>query len=420
MAGLEIALIIIWPLIFIPLFLAFKRFPSKFKNGLYFVASLTYVLIVSYGTLFINMQVAFSFLEFSLQSEFYAILIAISFSALLLTAYNIGHGYTSSVIYDSFFYILLSGLAGSILSANLLTSYVFLELMLFSASYLIFSIKGAVKAAYKYTFMNMVGTMLLLLALILYSSGQGSQFMGLSLLVGLMIKCGLIPLHIWVADAYARSPIPIAIMLATGVNAAALLTLYKFSPLLDLNALGVVGLLTALIASFVCIDQRLKMRKTFAYFSIAETGFVVYGISLSSPIAVQGFLILLLTQMFAKSILFQFSGLVTEVSGLIRAHHNIALFSFFVAIFSICGIPLTGGFIGKVLIVLATLKSGNVLAAALFTISSLFLVIGALRAYKRFAQLKPTRIAYSSSLTAMLLSSVVTIVIGLSAVLLWI
>ncbi|RLJ08516.1 MAG: hypothetical protein DRP12_00340 [Candidatus Aenigmatarchaeota archaeon] len=416
---------IFFPLIFIPFFILLKRGKTYFyvlqtclHLGLLFSL---YLVLQQVG----GFELSFAVFHFSFRLDLFVFAFAIMFSNFLIMFYNIGHGYVSSALYDSFLCLLLSSLFGSVFASDLLTIFIFLDLTLFSAGYLIFSIREAVKAAYKYVFLNILASIFLLGGIFLYSSYLGTYeilplpsdfgIVSFFLLLGLFIKAGVFPFHLWVPDAYSKSPIPVACLLSGGAGAITLLSIYKLLPLILFpEVLRFFGMITALFASLIAIDPRLNLRKTFSYFCIAETGFVIYALGLNSSMAIFGAFILVLTQTFAKSLLFSFAGLITEEHGVLPRHYSWALFGLLVGGFSVSGLPITGGFVGKFAIISAAYQTGSILGLVLFPLSSFFLVLALLKVYERFSQLKRIRKAHYTTLLSILMFSLINIIIGLS------
>jgi formate hydrogenlyase subunit 3/multisubunit Na+/H+ antiporter MnhD subunit len=180
--------------------------------------------------------------------------------------------------------------------------------------------------------------------------------------------------------------------------------------------LQVIGIVTALYASIIAINQH-ALRKRFAYFSIAETGFIIYAFSLGNPEAIAGGFILLITQIFVKPVLFLFSGLLTEEHGLIKKVHNFGLFGLVTGSFSIAGIPITGGFLGKYLILYSAYLARDYLSIALLLLASFFLLYSFLLSYSKVSALKQEKEPHFTTLMSIMILSIIIILIGLVPIL---
>ncbi len=427
-----VALSIVFPLVSALVLIAVRKRHKSVKNLIYF--GQTFISLVIMGTLFFFAGSGFSFtvgfLNFNVTMLLLLVALAIVTANFLVMFYNIGHGYSGSVQYDIFMCILLSSLIGGVFAADLITNYIFLDLTLFSAGYLIFSIKDGVRAAYKFTFMNFLASMFILFSIILFSSYTGGfsiqpltsvpgleKLVLFGLLIGILTKVGAVPFHLWVSSTYSDSAVPVTAILAGSANCVGLLMLYKIMPILQLNDfLRVIGIVSALYASMIAINQHV-LRKRFAYFSIAETGFIIYAFSLGNPEAIAGGFILLITQIFAKPLLFLFAGLLTEEHGLIKKVHNFGLFGLVTGSFSIAGIPITGGFLGKYLILYSAYLAHDYLSIALLLLSSFFLLYGFLLSYGKVSALKQEREPHFTTLMSIMILSIIVILIGLVPIL---
>jgi len=435
MASVAVTLAIfsmVFPLLSALVFVAIKKEHKKIKNVIYLWQTLISFLAMLALSLFIGEGFSFSilFLNFNVTMMLYLVALAVTAANFLIMFYNIGHGYAGSMQYDIFLCLLLSGLIGGIFAVDLITNYVFLDIVLFSAGYLIFSIKDGVRAAYKFTFMNFLASILVLFSIILFSSYTGSfsiqplsyahgfeKLVMFGLVIGLLTKAGAVPFHLWVSSAYSESAIPVAALMAGAVNCVGLLTLSKIMPLLQVNGfLQVIGIATALYAAAVSMNQR-TFRKKFAYWSVAETGFIIYALSLNNATALLGAMMLIITQIFAKPLLFLLAGLITEEHGLLKRVHNFAMFSLITGGFSISGIPITGGFLGKYLILVSAYLAGDYISIALLLLASFFLLVSFLSAYDRVSALKQENEPHFMTLLAILVLAVIVIMIGVVPIL---
>ncbi len=431
MASLAIALVvfsIVFPMISGLIFVAVRREHKKVKSIIYVGQTLISLIAMAALLFYVGDGLSFDvgFLAFNVTPLLCLVALAIVAANFLIMFFNVGHGYSGSVQYDIFMCILLSSLIGGVFASDLITNYIFLDLTLFSAGYLIFSIKDGVRAAYKFTFMNFLASMLILFSIILFSSYTGGfaiqplnsvhgfeKLVLFGLMVGLLTKVGAVPFHFWVSSAYSESAVPVAAILAGAANCVGLLMLYKIMPIMQLNDfLMVIGIVTALYASIVSVNQHI-FRKRFAYFSIAETGFIIYAFSVGSPAAVMGGFILLITQIFVKPLLFLFAGLVTEEHGLLKKVHNFALFGLVTGSFSIAGIPITGGFLGKYLILYSAYLAKDYLSIVLMLTASFFLLLSFLRSYEKVSALKQESEPHFTTLVSIFLLAVIVILIGL-------
>ena len=261
--------------------------------------------------------------------------------------------YTRFMGYLSLF---AGSMMGLVMSDNLLTLFVFWELMGFCSYSLIgffYNKPSAYKAAVKAFMTTRVGDMLLLLGMVyLYAEtgslnffdithsheilehlGTTSSILGLSAagVIGLLIFGGTVgksaqfPLHVWLPDAM-EGPTPVSAMIhaATMVSAGIFLTL-RFFPLFQVTGEGstafqivaLIGAITAFIGATIAVAQY-DIKRVLAYSTISQLGFMVAAIGVGGYIPAAFHL---LTHAFFKALLFLGSGSV--IHGVEHGHHHL-------------------------------------------------------------------------------------------------
>lgn len=421
MAGVKFALFLaalFSPLVFIPFFVSAQKQPrAKLALAILKTAVQTFAIFCLWH--FIPFKLSIGALEFSVTNFSFALAGSVSICTLFIMLYNLGHKYIGDVVYDIFFCILLSALIGSIFASNLLTIYIFLDFALFAGGYLLYTIRTQVKIAYQYVLLNLLGSGLILFFMILYSSETGgyiiqqvqlSKFALFGLIVGMMIKAGLVPLHIWAPPSYSKSVIPVASALAGGLNAAVLYALYKFLPLLPASFLFLVGALSLLYGSMFALLEN-EMRKSLAYISIAESGLFVCALAIG---AIAGALYLILAAMLAKTSLFLLAGLLERAKGLTKRNFYIALFGFLTACFSIIGLPGTAGFVAHLNILYTALKIKQYIFLLAFVLANILLLASLLKLYTYLTSSPYKRNHPRPTLAALIILSLVNITLGLA------
>jgi NADH-quinone oxidoreductase subunit N len=198
-------------------------------------------------------------------------------------------------------------------------------------------------------------------------------FVGLGLMmVGFGFKVALAPFHAWTPDVYEGAPIPITALLAVASKGAALLALarilYQVFP--DLNQqwqaiLWPSAVLTMAIGNIAALTQP-NIKRMLAYSSIAHAGYLLVGLTAHNPLGTQGILFYLVA--YALMTLGAFT--VVQIVGRRGEEHTtikdyngigyrypflgIALSIFLI---SLAGIPATAGFMGKLLVFAAAVRS---------------------------------------------------------------
>jgi NADH-quinone oxidoreductase subunit N len=227
------------------------------------------------------------------------------------------------------------------------------------------------------------------LGLRMYALGQPILMLGFLLfLVGLFFKLSLIPFHFWAPDVYQGAPTPVSALMAVGgKTAAAAAAIRVFLSVFSANGelaqkwlilMMAVGILTIFVGSMVALTQR-HMKRLLAYSSIVHAGFIALGIgalaipALAAPM-LQALLFYLAAYLFMNVGAFAVAGAVekggnmdeslTSYAGLGNSAPALAaVFSVF--LFSLAGIPLTAGFLGKFYIFRVLVNGGYYRIAAL-------------------------------------------------------
>ena len=209
--------------------------------------------------------------------------------------------------------------------------------------------------------------------------------MGL-LLVGFGFKVALVPFHSWAPDVYEGAPTPVTAFMAVGPKAAGFAALIRILvqafPYLseDWSAiLWLLAILTMTLGNVVAVLQT-NVKRMLAYSAIAHAGYILVGIVANSS---QGFSAVLFylviytaMNLVAFSIILSLSRkgdmgvTIEDYAGLGRTN-PFAAAAFSLALISLAGIPLTGGFIGKFYIFSAAIQNGYIGLAVIGVLNSL-------------------------------------------------
>lgn len=206
------------------------------------------------------------------------------------------------------------------------------------------------------------------------------------LAVGLGFKAAMVPFHMWTPDAYQGAPTPVTAFMAGGTKAAAFAALIRILvvSLPELRwdwqpPLAVLAVVTIAFASVLAVAQT-DVKRMLAYSSIAHAGFVGIAVVAASRSGIAAALLYLLvyTAMtigaFASVMLFLEDGgtervHLTKYSGLgVRRPAAAALFAFFM--FSLAGIPPTGGFWAKWYVFFAVIRAHHAWLAVVAVLAS--------------------------------------------------
>ena len=279
----------------------------------------------------------------------------------------------------AFFFISFGALIAVCMSSNLITMYLFFEILTLSTVPLVLHelTKEAVTAGLKYLFYANYG---LFLAAVMIG------------IVGFGTKAGMYPMHGWLPAAHPIAPAP-ASSLLSGIVAKAgvvcVVRLVYYSVGAD-NIRGTwvqtawmcLAMLTVFMGSMMAFCEKI-MKKRLAYSTISQISYIMLGLSFLSPEGLKGGLLHLMQHAASKGCLFLVAGVfiyklgvrnVTDLKGIGR-RMPVTMWCFTIASLSLVGIPPLGGFVSKWVIASAALSYGVVpfayLAPAVLLVSAL-------------------------------------------------
>ncbi|HEX3560839.1 MAG TPA: NADH-quinone oxidoreductase subunit N [Pyrinomonadaceae bacterium] len=197
----------------------------------------------------------------------------------------------------------------------------------------------------------------------------------IALAAGLFFKIAAVPFHMWAPDAYQGAPTSVTAFLSTGSKAASF-ALYArifvealggmrldWAPLL-----GLVAAVTIMVGNWAAVTQS-NSKRLLAYSSVSNAGYLLLGIIAANSYGYTGLVIYLIVYTFMNIgafgviISLRRRGIigdeVDDLTGLGQKAPGTALM---MAIFmlSLGGLPVTGGFIGKLYLFWGLLKRGDV------------------------------------------------------------
>jgi len=207
----------------------------------------------------------------------------------------------------------------------------------------------------------------------------------LFMLVGLLFKVGAVPFHMWVPDIYQGAPSPITAYMSVASKAAAFAVIMRIfmqdlsvlQPIWILNITG-IAVLTMTLGSFVALAQK-NIKRMLAYSSIAHAGFLMLGLVAGGRDGMASIMLYLLIYTFMTIGIFAVIILlnkgvslgepIEDFSGLAKTHPGLAFMSL-IFLFSLAGIPPTGGFFAKFYVLTALVDTGHVILAVIAVLLS--------------------------------------------------
>ena len=287
-------------------------------------------------------------------------------------------------------FLIMSGVMIGVFAAlDAVLFYVFWEAMLIPM-FLIIGVWGGanrVYAAVKFFLYTLLGSLLMLVALIyLYHQSGGSFaildfhhvaipmtaqiFIFIAFFFAFAVKVPMFPVHTWLPDAHVEAPTGGSVVLAAIMLKVGAYGFIRFSLPIAPDAshyLSGVMIALSLIAvvyiGLVALAQT-DMKKLVAYSSISHMGFVTLGIFIFNAYGMEGALLQMISHGFVSGALFLCIGVLYD-----RMHtRNIAdyggvaktmpVFAAFFMLFAMAnsGLPGTSGFVGEFMVIMGAVK----------------------------------------------------------------
>lgn len=363
--------------------------------------------------------------------------------------------------------LLWSALNGLFLAGDLFNLYVMLELLGLAAAALgaLTGSRDAITANLRYLLVGLVASLTYLLGVALLYTAYGTLDMGLLsdaiaagepspldaaaltlMIAGLALKSALFPLHFWLPPAHASAPAPVSAALSALVVKAAFYLILRlwldlFGPIADLTAamlLGLLGAAAVLWGSWQALRaERLKLLA--AYSTVAQIGylFLFFPLLAATPPGpgrdnlIAALLLMALTHGFAKAGFFMAAGLVQTNAGHDRIDdlggtaQRLPATTFAIALAgsALIGLPPSGSFIGKWLLMQGAIEAGQWWWVVVATLGTLLSAAYIFRVLSRAFGLEPTPLKFvtdaRTEVPALMLSLISVAVLGLAAGPLW-
>ncbi len=353
-------------------------------------------------------------LSIKLKVDAFGMLFALVASSLwiITSIYSIGYmrglNVHAQTRYFAFFAIALSATIGVAFSGNLLTLYLFYEMLSLSTYPLVThhqdqEARGGGRKYLTYLLGTSIGLALPAM-LITYHITGSLEFSSLGVfgdtvskpvLIGLLLmflfgfaKAGLMPFHSWLPGAMV-APTPVSALL----HAVAVVKVGVFSILRILTGIFGIDLLTGqnlntwvcIIASFTVITSSLialtqdNLKRRLAFSTIGQLACIILGAGLATKLGVTGSMLHIAMHGFGKITLFFCAGAIFVATGKryisqmvgIGRQMPVTMAAFFIGSLSVIGLPPAGGLISKLLMVRGAMEADMVWVLVVYLISSL-------------------------------------------------
>jgi len=318
----------------------------------------------------------------------------------------------------SLWLLAVGSLNGIILTNDIFNLFVFLEISALSSISLIALGAGmnrkALLAAFNYLIIGAIGATFyvigvgfaysmtgtlnmsdLVIQLSQYSTGQLAIFAGMSfMLIGLMVKSAIFPLHLWLPPAYSYAPSAVSTLFAALATKAILyffvrliyevFTFYDHYLIIFLDYVLMPLSVSAIFVGTIIAIYQDDIKKLLAYSSIAQIGYITLAFSMNDQSGITAGFIHIFNHALIKGGLFMAIGYfafssqdrvtLSSINGY-GQKYPITSFALLICGVSLIGIPLTNGFVSKLYLFQALYYNHMFITIALVAISSALAVI---------------------------------------------
>ena len=350
---------------------------GRVKQGyMLFVSLLAFFTVFNlpYGTFgayeFLSWEL--TFLEVDKLSKVFAYIFTIM--GVIGVIYSI-HVKNDGEHFSAFYYV--GGSLGVTFAGDFLTLFLFWEMMAFSSVFLIWfrKSKSSLDSGFRYLLWHVAGGLILLAGIMLQHSVSGdlsvqylpfhgwwpTDFQSLAsflIIIGFIVNAAVPPFGAWLPDAYPAATVTGAVFMSAFTTKTAVYALIRVCA--GSEMLIVLGVIMAIYGVVYAVLEN-DARRLLAYHIISQVGYMVAGVGLGTPMAINGVVAHAFCHILYKSLLFMGTGSVlyvtgtaklTELGGLYKTMPRTMIYTVIGGL-SISAFPLFSGFVSKSMTVTA-------------------------------------------------------------------
>ena len=325
--------------------------------------------------------------------------------------------------YYTLILLMTAGMLGMELTGDLFNFFVFLEITSISSAALVafWTNKAkSVEAGFKYIVISTIGALFILFSIALFYGQYNALNMAMIasaiqytfldkialvlLIAALAMKAGVVPMHMWLPDAYGKAPSSVTFLLVGATQASlygvfrVCFTIYggaiNLSPISVGWILVILGIITMLLGVAMAIIQT-DFKRLIAFGAVAEIGYMLLGIgtgltvmlnpemTATGLVAMKGGIFHIMNDALDVGLLFLVAGAIyyatketslNKLGGLARNMKYTTIF-FIIGLLAVSGMPPMNGFASKLLIYESTYQLNPILSIIAVLSSIMLLAI---------------------------------------------
>ena len=278
------------------------------------------------------------------------------------------------------------GAVGATLAGDLISLFIFWEIMAIASSFLIWARRSPQSnaAGLRYLIVQVLSGVLLLSGTIVFYWETGStsfnsiglnSFGGKLIFLAFGIKCAFPLLHGWLVDSYPQSTPTGTVFMSAFTTKLAVYSLARGFEGTDV--LIYIGTCMAMFPIFYAVIEN-DLRRVLSYSMINQIGFMVVGIGLGTELALNGAVSHAFNDVIFKGLLFMSMGAVLHMTGKINGTDLGGLYKSMpitttlciIGAASISAFPLFSGFVSKSMVMTAAAQEGHTIVFLLLLFAS--------------------------------------------------